>query len=259
MSLFKWHADGGKSHSGIPGSSASDRVDAAMQAAKLFALQSAHSEVDVSRALERLRRGAEQGPIIWELYTGLLGFLKTVFPGIGNSRLYGQIFDREPKGRGAHFDVYDEFLHPDFPWVALFNLSGDAVVSVCRLPDSLGVRYSLAHPEATDEAYEARRRIAEEALTDPGAHPDKGHLFSECGLIIPQQRDGPDWIHNIVPMDERNPGRFAKFAVTKDDTRHLYQRGYDLVNDLLRHALLLAPAPGSQASEGKPRRRCNLD
>jgi hypothetical protein len=37
MSLFKRHADGRKSHSGIPGSSASDRVDAAMQAAELFA------------------------------------------------------------------------------------------------------------------------------------------------------------------------------------------------------------------------------
>jgi hypothetical protein len=100
--------------------------------------------------------------------------------------LYGQVFTREPKGRGAHFDVYDALLNPDYPWVALFNLAGEAVVSVFRLPDQLARRYALNYPVASEKAYVARRGMAKEALGDSSVHPDKGMLLPGCGLIIPQ-------------------------------------------------------------------------
>jgi hypothetical protein len=235
-------------------------VDEAIQTAASFTLTSAGSEAEVFRALKRIRRGeAEQGPVIWELHTGLLAFLRSVFAEVQNSTLFGQVFTREPKGRGAHFDVYDDLLDADFPWVALFNLAGDAVVSVHRLPDSLAERYALAHPKASDEAYAERRRIADELLADSTVHPEKGILLSGCGLIIPQQRSGPDWVHNIVPLHEQNPGRFVKFAVVEADSSPLRDRGYAPLDDLLRQALLHAPTESSGDSEIRPRRRCNLD
>jgi hypothetical protein len=240
--------------------SARKRVDDAIQASAAFTMMSAASEAEMLKALERIRRGEEQGPVIWELHTGFLEFLKSVFPRGENSRVYGQVFIREPKGRGAHFDVYDNLLHPNYPWVALFNLAGDAVVSVCRLPDQLAKRYALAHPEASDEAYAERRRIADEALADSSARPEKGMLLPGCGLIIPQQLSGPKWIHDVVPLREENPGRFVKFVVARErNASYLLDRGYAPIDGLLTHSLLNAPTEGSGDSEIRPRRRCNLD
>jgi hypothetical protein len=240
--------------------SAMHRVDDAIRAASAFTLMSAASAADMLRALERIRRGEDQGPVIWELQTGLLEFLKSVFPKSANSSLYGQVFNREPRGRGAHFDVYDELLHANYPWVALFNLAGEAVVSTCRLPDHLAKRYALAHPESSDEAYAERRRIAAEAAADPSVRPDKGMLLPGCGLIIPQQLSGPKWLHDVVPMHEENPGRFVKFVVASErNAVDLLDRGYAPIDGLFTHSLLNAPTEGSGDSEIRPRRRCNLD
>jgi hypothetical protein len=174
--------------------------------------------------------------------------------------LYGQVFVREPQGRGAHFDVYDKFLDPQFPWVALFNLAGDATVSTIRLPDELAKHYALTHPEASDEAYTERRRLAKEALEQPNVHPEEGLLLAGNGLVIPQQSSGPEWVHHIVPMLPQCPGRFVKFLVSRyqADT-HLLDRGYVPVNSLLRRALLALPVEDSGDAEIRPRRRCNLD
>lgn len=245
---------------GNPTPSVRARVDEAIQEAAAFTLPSASNAAEVFEVLERLRQGnREQGPLIWDLTTGLLGFLTSVFPQVQISTLYGQVFTREPKGRGAHFDVYDNLLQADFPWVALFNLAGDAVVSVCRLPDHLAERYALAHPEASDEAYVERRRLAEEVFADSSIQPQKGILLAGRGLLIPQLRNGPEWIHSIVPLNEENPGRFVKFAVVEGDGSPLQDRGYASLDELLRQALLHSPAEGVGESESRPRRHCNLD
>jgi hypothetical protein len=235
-------------------------VDEAIQAAEAFTVPSAASETEFLRALERIRQGDyEQGPVIWELHAGLLAFLRTAFPQAPYSILYGQVFTREPQGRGAHFDVYDKFLHKDFPWVALYNLAGDAIISTYSLPDWLATRYALAYPDASDRAYAERRRISDEALADPEVRPRKGFLLAGSGLIIPQQSTGPEWVHNVVPVHPEKPGRFVKFAAVGADTSPLRGRGYDPLDDLLCNALLHAPSEGSGDSEIEPRRRCNLD
>jgi hypothetical protein len=236
------------------------RVDEAIAAADAFTLPSAATEAEFLRVLERIRQGDhEQGPVIWDLNAGLLAFLASAFPRAPQSILYGQVFTREPKGRGAHFDIYDKLLHKDFPWVGLFNLAGDAVVSTCPLPDWLATRYALAYPEASDRAYAERRRISEEVLADPGVRLLKGYLLAGNGLIIPQQAAGHEWVHNVVPVHEENPGRFVKFAAVGRDISALLNRGYQQVDDLLRRALFQAANEGSGDSEIRPRQWCNVD
>jgi hypothetical protein len=236
------------------------QVDEAIQTAAEFMGMSVASEAELIRALGRIRRGEQQGPVIWEPHTGLLEFLRSAFPKVQESTLYGQVFIREPQGRGAHFDVYDDLLDVNYPWVALFNLAGEAVVTVCRLPPQLAERYARTHPDPSDEAYEERRRIADEALASSSVHREKGMLYAECGLIIPQQRSGPEWVHHVAPTHAENPGRFVKFAVVRDaNAGYLRDRGYTPLDGLLRRALLNAPTEGSGDSEIRPRRRCNLD
>ncbi len=161
--------------------------------------------------------------MIWDLHSGLLEFLRTVFPGARSSIVNGQVFRREPMGRGAHFDVYDELLHMHYPWVGLFNLAGDAVVTVCQLPDQIAKTYASAFRQASDDAYEERRRLADDALADSRVESRKGLLLPNCGLIIPQQLSGPDWIHKVVPTSEQNPGRFVKFAVVHEKSAGFLQ------------------------------------
>jgi hypothetical protein len=245
---------------GVLAPSVSERVEEAIQGSAGFTITSAASESEVVRALERIRRGENQGPVIWELHTGLLDFVRSVFPSAQNATLYGQVFVREPEGRGAHFDVYDEFLDIHYPWVALFNLAGDAIVCAYRLPDQLAKRYALTHPEASEEAYAERRRLADEALAHSSVHPEKGMLSAGCGLIIPQQPSGPEWVHNIVPMRRQNPGRFVKFVVSRERSAgYLLDRGYVPLDGLLTHALLKSATEGSGDSETRARRRCKLD
>lgn len=218
------------------------RVDAAIQAASEFTLTATANEAEVIKVLDRIRRGHDQGPVTWELRTGIVGFLNSVFPGGQGLPLYGQVFVREPRGRGAHFDIYDDHLHADFPWVALFNLAGDAVVSVCRLPESLAERYALAYPEPSVAASAERRRLADEAFAAGPVQPEKGMLLAGSGLIIPQQSYGPEWVHNVVPLHAQNPGRFIKLIVGREGSaRHLERQGYSPVDALIAHALLNSP------------------
>ena len=240
---------------------AGQRVDAAILEYSAFTLPVPGSDAELARALVRIRTGDDQPPVIWAARTGVLGFLSSVFRGCRPADLYGQVFLREPQGRGAHFDVYDDILHADYPWVALLNLAGDAVVTVCRLPEPLARRYEQEYPHPTDAAYAERRRISAGAIGAPDAHLEKGLLSQGSVLVIPQQMAGPDWVHHVVPLREDNPGRFVKFAVAAAGNQHLLEdRGYRPINDLLWQALLNAPVEGTGDSEIRPtHRRCNLD
>ena len=242
------------------GPSVSHKVDAAIQAAAELAAISVTNAYELQGALTRIRRGEKQAPVIWERAAGVLEFLSLAFPRHEETTLCGQVFTREPEGRGAHFDVYDSLLDPAYPWVAVFNLAGDSVVSVFPLPDQLARRYAREHPEATDDAYLKRRRLADEALADPSIRPEKGLLLAGYGLIIPQQQSGPKWVHDVVPISKERPGRFVKFAAARDGRIHeLYERGYAGIESLLKQALLHAPTEGAGNSENQRRRRCNLD
>jgi len=242
-------------------SSLESRIDAAIAAAASFNMTSAGSEAALSRSLNCIHTDKTQGPAIWDLHAGLLTFLRTVFHDAAPQTLFAQIFDREPKGRGAHFDVYDPLLHPDFPWVALFNLTGDSTVSAFPLPEALSHRYDNEHPTPDEAAYAARRQLVAEALADPHIRPEKGMLLPGCGLIIPQRQHGPDWVHDIIPMHEDNPGRFIKVVAVKG--RHaendLRNFGYGPVDGVLQAALLSIPVTESGDDVSRRRRRCNVD
>jgi hypothetical protein len=86
----------------------------------------------LSDRLAGLRRDRNAGGFRCELGSSVLGFGSAAFVGVATRDLYAQQVPRAPDGRGAHFDVYADLVDQSFPWGAVFNLAGDAVVSSSR-------------------------------------------------------------------------------------------------------------------------------
>jgi hypothetical protein len=240
-----------------------DRVDAAIRAVEALTIEPLKSIEQLRQRLAELRRGQAVEILLCELGSHILRFGSAAFPNLGSRTLLAQHFVRERSGRGAHFDVYGELLDEEFPWVALFNISGDAYVSTFQLPEALTRRYFHEHPAPSDEAFDARRRIAAEALGDPAVKPDGGVLYRHAGLIIPQLRAGPHCAHDVVPLTPDNPGQFVKLLVAAPTSRaqkQLTDAGYGSLDAVVTAALDRRPSAFPSSPEGLPqRRRCNLD
>lgn len=119
-------------------------------------------------------------------------------------------FERAPQGRGSHFDVHLDFLRHDQPWLGIYNLSGCAAVRVFALPDHMARVYYERFPSASRQGYEWRRHYPAVALNDMTEAPATGVLVEGTGLVIPQQRDGFQWVHEIVPVVPESAGEFLK-------------------------------------------------
>ena len=86
-------------------------------------------------------------------------------------------------------------------------------------------------------------------------------LWTGHGLILPQRVDGLDWVHEIVPIDQDNPGRFAKFLVpdsnaTAEDLREL---GYATLDEMVTGSFREIPVKLIGLDDGSRKRRCNID
>jgi hypothetical protein len=239
------------------------RVDAAIRAVDALTMEPLTSREQLSDRLADLRAGSTAKVLLCELGGGVLDFVSAAFPSRGERCVLAQRFHREPLGRGAHFDVYGQLLDEEFPWVAIFNIAGDAEVSTFSLPEGLARRYAEEHPVPSDAAYEARRIVAAEALADPAVRVDKGVLYKHSGLILPQLKAGPHWVHEVVPLNSGNPGQFIKLLVPANNEgarKQLGENGYAPLDGVLTAALHLESNAWVSSNEALPqRRRCNLD
>jgi hypothetical protein len=240
------------------------RIDAAISAAEALTMEPLKSREQLSERLSDLRLGSKPAVLSCELGGGILDFVSGAFPNRGERCVLAQHFSREPEGRGAHFDVYGELLDEEFPWVAVFNVVGDAEVSAFPLPKNLARRYEQAHCRPTDEAFEERRVLAAEALADTTVTLSKGALYRHGGLIIPQFRAGPHWVHQVIPLNPLESGQFIKLLIPATDERAhklLADNGYAPLDGLLTAALDLASDASLSSNEALPgrRRKCNFD
>jgi hypothetical protein len=181
----------------------------------------------------------EQRTIISEIGGGVLRFSNAIFPEIDRDQVYYQSSDREAYGRGAHFDVYQNFIHQAFPWIGIFNLSGSSELTILDLPEDLAESYKQRYPNPNDVAFYARRQFSEIALTSPGARPVRGTINPGTGLVIPQRHNGPHVIHDVVPLDTSNPGKFVKLVIPSGEEaakKRLRIGGYEPLDEALTKA-----------------------
>jgi hypothetical protein len=218
-----------------------------------------------------------------ELGGGVLRFAEAAFPNTDRERIFVQSNDREPEGRGPHFDVYGKLLNEDYPWLAVFNLSGLALLSAMDLPEDLAKSYFDRYPVPTDAAFDARRLFSLIALQVPDAETDvsMAQVGPGSGFVLPQKIEGPHIVHDIVPTDAQNPGKFVKLVVpasSNEAKTRMKDGGYEPLDELLTRGiggviletgsqkdrevtssvqLRLDTPPASRFD--RPKRRCNLD
>lgn len=160
-----------------------------------------------------------------DLGGGVIQFAETIFPAADITSIHAQLYDREPKGRGAHFDLYHDLLDDRYPYIGVFNLRGKAKVTAAHLPDDLAKAYFERFPEPNESSAQARRHFSSIALDDPSANIYEGRIEAETGMVITQRKDQPHVIHNIVPTDPDNPGKFIKLAYLNDSPKTLQAAG----------------------------------
>lgn len=172
----------------------------------------------------------------------ILSFAESAFPEDSIQDIYAQKFQREHGGRGAHFDVYGEYLKR--PYLATYNLEDAAKIKWLDLPIELTRDYFSSYPEPTDAAKDARRHYSAIALGRPDAIIAEDEIEPKDGFIIPQYDhkliEVPPTIHDIRPKGH-NPGSFVKLVVPKNETvidQVLAPRGYMRLGELATNALV---------------------
>lgn len=150
-------------------------------------------------------------------------FVTNVFPHLpSGTELYVLREKRNGYERGAHFDVYQGLLHDGYPFVATFNLVGDASLVTTLLPADLTAYYFKHHAVLSDVAHRARRLVSDLALMRPGATVTRSEIGPGVGLIIPQPPIGyQPVVHDVRPPAQYGRGSygmFLKFIVPKDDS-----------------------------------------
>lgn len=165
-------------------------------------------------------------------------FVQGVFGEIDPEELLVKEVGRPQEGIGPHFDLHDDLVNPEHPFIATYNIHGEATLRATALPKELWDYYKSQYPEATEQAKIARRHLGALALMDPTSTVYKGTVRKGTGLIIPQVVGEPPLIHNIAPLSRHrsvpNPargvaGKFLKFVAprpTMKALRTLEKEGY---------------------------------
>lgn len=195
---------------------------------------------ELTKAVTHIRTAENPGAIMSHLGGGILKFAGATFPDINTEDIYAQSNNREPEGRGAHFDVYGSFLDKNYPWLGLFNLAGRASLTTVTLPDELAKIYFDMYPTPTDEAFDARRHFSAIALGSKKAEITSGTLTSGTGLVLPQKDIGSHIVHDIVPEDPNQPGKYVKLIVpsgTEEANDRMRRGGYKPLDELLSEGL----------------------
>jgi hypothetical protein len=224
--------------------------------------------------VEGINHDDDPRPVVCELGGGVLKFVQYAFPEVETSSLYAQANDREPEGRGAHFDVYGDYVEHNFHWIGIFNLAGKAALRTTVLPPELASSYFSKFPEPDDNAFEARRHYSAIALMGEDAEILEGELKPNSGLILPQRANGPHIVHDIVPTRTDDPGKFIKFVVpslSETAETRIKNGAYEPWDDFVTRRLAVSAEgapdmPFTPAASPRPlprslprRRRCNLD
>jgi hypothetical protein len=151
-------------------------------------------------------------PLIVTQTASVSEYVSTVFNGADQSDIYIRNDTRPAGGIGPHFDVYDEHVSPEFPFIGTFNLQGRAILKATWLSEELQNYYDTTYPVRTELAKAARRPLAQLALLQPGAEVYDSNIASGVGLVIPQMTEGAQGryiVHDIVP--ERTISLASKF------------------------------------------------
>ncbi len=122
--------------------------------------------------------------------------------------------DRPPNGIGPHWDVHNDLLDPNFPFVATFNRRGRATVRTAILDEELSRDYDKNFPDPTNEARRVRRHYGAIAFATAEV-VGMAEIGPGYGLVFPQLpgTDAPKIVHSIEPLYPSHPGDFIKFAV----------------------------------------------
>ena len=175
-----------------------------------------------------------------QLGRGTIRFAAAAFPNVSIDQVYAQFNERESEGRGPHFDIYNEGLDDNYPWLGVYNLAGACAVSAAKLPDDMAKQYAELYPEPNEAAHTARRHYGALVLGAETSRVGTGTLEPDMGLVLPQRSEGPHIIHEIVPKDPADPGSFIKMIVPRNDTDNLEllgEQGFVLLDELLTGGL----------------------
>lgn len=191
------------------------------------------------KAVEKISKNKSNNLVIVRLGGGALQFAETAFSGVSTQKILAKKVTREAQGRGPHFDAYKDLLSDQFPYLAQYNLSGTASIETAHLQPELAAAYWRQFPEHSEEAYNARRHLGYTALLTAGDQKTTGTLEPGTGFILPQNHNAPI-IHNVVPVDPKQPGEFIKLLVPSDsaEAREFMQDdGYMSLDSIMTQAL----------------------
>ncbi|HET7059831.1 MAG TPA: hypothetical protein VFH99_00715 [Candidatus Saccharimonadales bacterium] len=159
--------------------------------------------------------------LLAELGGGILRFAGAAFPEADVDNVYAQYNERQPRGRGPHFDIYDKKISEDYPWLAVYNLAGRCSVAAAVMPNFLADEYDRLYPEPNEAAYNARRHFGALVLNSPKSDVYSGVLNAGGGLVLPQSGEKSYIIHEIVPEDPAESGSFIKMIVPEQKSKTL--------------------------------------
>lgn len=221
------------------------------------------SKTNIGSSLEKLKKGSAE-PILVKAEGNFLAFAETIFSDEPRTEVFVKKEARELGGKGPHFDVYNTLglLDHEFPFVAVYNVAGNAVLRATVISQKLQEYYDTTYPEPNDVAHAARRDIARLAFKQPGATIFKGNLKPGTGLIIPQLSKGYHLAHDIVPDDPANPGSFIKMVkpdLTEEAYKTLDDTGYTSLDRFIEDQIALGTqkTESTQLSISRPSRGGN--
>jgi hypothetical protein len=172
----------------------------------------------ITSRLESWRQDPELGEaMLVDIGGGLLRFSGVIFPDVDRDSIFAQRYDREAKGTGPHFDLHGQLVDPHYPWIGVYNLSGNNDLRAVRMPKTLFKAYNETYPVADEAAFKARRHFGALVLESPELDIATGGFEFNTGLILPQTADGPQIVHEIKPVDKDNPGKFVKLTTARSE------------------------------------------
>lgn len=160
---------------------------------------------------------AEHSIAILDLGRGLLKFTESTFPDAASDKIYAKPQQREPAGKGPHFDVYDDLVAEDFPWLGIYNFAGTVSVKAALLPQNLTDHYRKKFPEPSKAAHIAREQYSFTAFCQHDLPQVHGTLSPHTGLVIAQRKDLAPVIHELTPINTADPGNYVKLLRPRTD------------------------------------------
>jgi hypothetical protein len=150
----------------------------------------------------------------------VLEFASVIFKGVPHHDVYAVYTPRKATGQGAHWDDYTNLLSVQFPWIGVFNLGESNHIQLRPLPEFEQREYDdrtlVRSVPYYRDASELRRHLSGRLLDEKSPDAFAGKFEALEGLVIPQQSDGPYWVHRITPANDLSPGAYYKLLVPSE-------------------------------------------